>query len=343
MNPVNTNNIPLSESEIAQKKREFSNTSDAVQQSNTDTMNPMSYFNTPDGSYNVSSAPNTNPTENSNGSWMSDLTSVLTPETTNAAEITRPDPQNVQQIPSMPVFTPDSTSVPATTTSRPQNATQMPSMPSMPVFTPDSTSVPPTTTTDTTSDSPNDSWMPSIPAFTPETVSAPQSTPTTETPNDSWMPSMPAFTPVSPATETTQKLEQVPLMSPFSPASDAAPEANQPETESKNSWLSSLTSTLSPEADGVTKKNNYVSGIVSSMQWGFDFVSIVKYFFILILLALMGINVFSYLGDAGIGASGILGKFIDLLSGVASGVKSGIKVVVTQTMKTSVGGIKANV
>jgi len=100
---------------------------------------------------------------------------------------------------------------------------------------------------------------------------------------------------------------------------------------------------LSPAADAVTKKKSYVSGIVSSMQWGFDFVSIVKYFFILILLALMGINVFSYLGDAGNGAAGILGKFIDLLSGVASGVKSGIKVVVTQTMKTSVGGIKANV
>jgi len=57
----------------------------------------------------------------------------------------------------------------------------------------------------------------------------------------------------------------------------------------------------------------------------------------------MGLNVFSYLGDASNGAAGVLGKFADLFSGVASGVKSGIKVVVKQTTKTSADGANAAV
>ena len=90
-------------------------------------------------------------------------------------------------------------------------------------------------------------------------------------------------------------------------------------------------------------KESYFSQVVSGMQWGFDWVSIVKYIVILILLALMGLNVFSYLGDASDGAATFLERISNLFSGIASDFGKGIKVVVRQTTKTTADGTKAAV
>jgi hypothetical protein len=90
-----------------------------------------------------------------------------------------------------------------------------------------------------------------------------------------------------------------------------------------------------------TPKESYYSKVVSGMQWGFDWISILKYIAILVLLALMGLNVFSYLGDASQGAANILGQFSNLFRGIVSDVGKGIKVVVTQTTKTTADGTNA--
>ena len=98
-----------------------------------------------------------------------------------------------------------------------------------------------------------------------------------------------------------------------------------------------------PMMDATPKKQNYFSELVSGMQWGFDWVSIVKYVVILILLALMGLNVFSYLGDASDGAATLLERISNLFSGITSDLGKGIKVVVRQTTKTTADGTKAAV
>jgi hypothetical protein len=92
-----------------------------------------------------------------------------------------------------------------------------------------------------------------------------------------------------------------------------------------------------------TPKESYFSNVVSGMQWGFDWVSIVKYVVILILLALMGLNVFSYLGDASDGAATLLERISNLFSGITADFGKGIKVVVRQTTKTTADGTKAAV
>ena len=159
------------------------------------------------------------------------------------------------------------------------------------------------------------------------------------TDNDSWMPSLSSGA-----------------------DADANTDANTDADADNGSWTSPITSMFSSEdsaspSDAVpfdssdsgapmmdaTPKESYFSNVVSGMQWGFDWVSIVKYVVILILLALMGLNVFSYLGDASDGAATLLERISNLFSNLASSMGNGIKVVVRQTTKTTADGTKAAV
>ena len=184
--------------------------------------------------------------------------------------------------------------------------------------------------TNNTNNNDNDSWMPSFNKTQPNANDfAPEPPlPGAEGPN---MPSSPANAP--------QDADNKSFMSPIT--SMFSPQASEPSS------LSSESSNIGPSpSDNVgglfdsepTPKQSYFSKAVSSTQWGFDWISIIKYIVILVLLALMGLNVFSYLGDASHGAASILGRFSNLFSGIASDLGNGIKVVVTQTTKTTADG-----
>lgn len=213
--------------------------------------------------------------------------------------------------------------------------------------------------TNATADS--SSWMsPVTSLFTPNANQSAQPHKNDDD-DDSWMPPMKddgnndndfAPEPPLPVADTDQdmganegnKSFMSPLTSMFSPQASASSSPSGLDAES-----SGMEAEPSGDVGGLfgteepTPKESYFSKVVSGMQWGFDWVSILKYFVILVLLALMGLNVFSYLGDASDGAAGILGRFANLFSGLASDVGKGIKVVVRQTTKTTADGTKAAV
>lgn len=193
------------------------------------------------------------------------------------------------------------------------------------------------------------SWMsPVTSLFTPNANQSAQ--PDKNDDDDSWMPPMkddndfapePPI-PGSPDMDTDADAENKSFMSPLTSMFSS----------DKSGSPSSSPSALEPEPSGdvgglfheePTPKESYFSKVVSGMQWGFDWISILKYIAILVLLTLMGLNVFSYLGDASHGAAGILGRFSNLFRGIASDVGKGIKVVVTQTTKTTADGTNAAV
>lgn len=214
--------------------------------------------------------------------------------------------------------------------------------------------------TNATADS--SSWMsPVTSLFTPNANQSAQPDKNGDDDDDSWMPPMKddgnndndfAPEPPLPVADTDQdiganegnKSFMSPLTSMFSPQASASSSPSGLDAES-----SGMEAEPSGDVGGLfgteepTPKESYFSKVVSGMQWGFDWVSILKYFVILVLLALMGLNVFSYLGDASDGAAGILGRFANLFSGLASDVGKGIKVVVRQTTKTTADGTKAAV
>lgn len=193
---------------------------------------------------------------------------------------------------------------------------------------------------DAAADTPdNSSWTsPMTSLFSPGN-NTDANTESANTDNDSWMPSLNSGA-----------------------DADANTDANTYADADNGSWMSPMTSMFSSEdsaspSDAVpfdssdsgapmmdaTPKESYFSNVVSGMQWGVDWVSIVKYVVILILLALMGLNVFSYLGDASDGAATLLERISNLFSNLASNMGNGIKVVVRQTTKTTADGTKAAV
>jgi len=176
--------------------------------------------------------------------------------------------------------------------------------------------------------------------------------------DDSWMPSMKDdgnndndFAPEpplhgSPDMDVGANEGNKSFMSPtsmFSPQASASSSGLDAESSGMEAEPSGDVGGLFGTEEPTPKKQNYFSELVSGMQWGFDWVSIVKYVVILILLALMGLNVFSYLGDASDGAATLLERISNLFSGITADLGKGIKVVVRQTTKTTADGTKAAV
>ena len=186
----------------------------------------------------------------------------------------------------------------------------------------------------------NSSWTsPMTSLFSPgnntdaNTESANTDANSANTDNNSWMPSLNSGADADANTDADVD-NRSPMTSMFS-SEDTASLSDAVQFDSPNIGA--------PMMDATPKKQNYFSELVSGMQWGFDWVSIVKYGVILILLALMGLNVFSYLGDASDGAATLLERISNLFSGITADLGKGIKVVVRQTTKTTADGTKAAV
>jgi hypothetical protein len=189
---------------------------------------------------------------------------------------------------------------------------------------------------DAAADTPdNSSWTsPMTSLFSPGN-NTDANTESANTDNDSWMPSLNSGADADANTDADADNGSwtSPMTSMFSSKDSASPSDAVPFDSSDSG---------APMMDA-TPKESYFSNVVSGMQWGFDWVSIVKYVVILILLALMGLNVFSYLGDASDGAATLLERISNLFSGITADLGKGIKVVVRQTTKTTADGTKAAV